>query len=165
MRVTESGSERITGTPGSGQPIPFIEPNPPRRGVERERLGPTIGPEGIAPSTAIPRPEPGPQPPPIIGAPSPSALDATSRIARARCDRQTACDRVGPGRAWESQDACMAQQRERADDEVASLACARGVDSLQLGLCLDSIRGQPCNESATSLDTVTECRTTAVCEP
>jgi hypothetical protein len=170
MRATEVGSERITGTPGSGQPIPFIEPNPPRRGAQRERApDATDMGQTVAPTTAIgPRPDPTSAPPAAttIGpGPSPAQLDATERIARARCDRQTACDRIGPGRAWGSPEACMAQQRPRTSEEVASLACRAGLDGMQLGACLDAIRGLGCSESAASLDSVGECQPTSVCMP
>lgn len=170
MRATEVGSERITGTPGSGQPIPFLDPSPRRRAVQRERPPDAIGTgEVLAPTTEIgPRPQ-AETPPPSARttgpAPHPAELDATERIARARCDRQVTCDRIGPGRSWASEGACMMQQRPRASDEVNELACARGVDAMQLGMCLDAIRQAPCTESATTPGAMSQCQPTSVCMP
>ncbi|MBX3185563.1 MAG: hypothetical protein KF819_01055 [Labilithrix sp.] len=64
MRGTEAGSERITGTPGSGLPIPFLRP-PPREGTGE--LSTTTRSAAQTPAEAV------------------------ARIARARCDFEIAC--------------------------------------------------------------------------
>jgi len=115
MRSSELGMERPTGTPGAGFPLP-IEPSPPRA-VSGEGAGSATSETGYV----------GPQP---SGGPE---VEAMPRIARARCDHDTVCNRVGRGRLWESQDACVREQREVARDELAAAACPRGLDQTQLG--------------------------------
>jgi hypothetical protein len=66
---------------------------------------------------------------------------------------------------WRTQDSCVAEQRERVRDDFAPLSCARGMDRTQLGACLVAVRLQPCDDRGTELDTLTECRSTALCAP
>jgi hypothetical protein len=146
MRATEAGSERPTGT-ASGVPLP-IEASAPRGDTG----------EGAGAASSV-RGNTGPV---AAGAPP---TEAIGRLARARCDRESACNRVGNGRAWGSQEACVADHRDRAREDVASLGCRRGVDATQLATCLNALRLQVCSESRQDLDVVPECRTSALCVP
>jgi hypothetical protein len=146
MTATESGSERPTGTPGSGFPLP-----------EATGARPTIG-EGAGAASS----ENGTSHVPSTGAP---LSDAIARIARARCDRETTCNRVGPGRASASQDACVAKQRARAMVDVNPLACPRGVDNVQLGMCLNGLRAQACNDNRGDIGVLPDCLANALCAP
>jgi len=151
MRATELGSERLTGTPGSGAPIPLPESALPRS-VEEVLL------EGARSPTSTTREG-------TRFAADASSIEAVGRLARARCDRESACNRVGEGRLWGTQDACVAQQRERGGQDVVALSCERGFDGTQLGACLNAVRLQPCTDARTALDAVSECRASALCRP
>ena len=48
-----------------------------------------------------------------------------TRAARALCDRETYCGRIGAGKAFESADACMASKRERVGRAVSEASCRR----------------------------------------
>lgn len=164
MRATETGSERPTGT-ASGLPLP-AEPTGARGVSEGEREnaggeGPGTAPRvpGAPAAPAAPRAETGPV---ATGGPP---TEAIGRLARARCDHATACNDVGTGRAWGSQESCVVEQRDQARADVASLGCRRGVDRTQLATCLISIRLQGCDARGVGLDEVPECRTTALCVP
>lgn len=139
MRATEVGSERPTGTPGSGTPIP----GQPRRAPEPER--------GAAAATAA-----------VPGNGPPLLDDDVARLARARCDRATSCGRVGAGRAFETDSDCMMQQRGRGQDDLGAVSCAGGIDHRQLGLCLAELRKVACGASD-ALDATPSCRATAIC--
>ena len=146
MRATEAGSERPTGSPGSGQPLPFS------RKAARADIGEGAGASLSEPGTSVPS----------AGAP---ASEAVARLARARCDRETSCNRVGPGRAWGTQDQCVAHQRERVGVGVSALSCPHGVDNVQLGTCLNALRLQACNDRRGDLEVLPECLANALCAP
>ncbi|MDB4934003.1 MAG: hypothetical protein JWP87_975 [Labilithrix sp.] len=146
MRATEAGSERPTGTPGSGAPIP-IGPTPP----------PNIG-EGAGAASSV-RGTSGPHP---SGGPP---VEALARFARARCDRETVCNRVGPGASFSTQEACLSEQRERIRSDVDALACPRGIDILQLGTCLTAIRLQSCDDRRVDVEALPDCAASALCAP
>lgn len=150
MRATEAGSDRPTGTPGSGTPVP-IEPSTRRsRGDSGEGAGAATSVRGLSGDN------------PTSGSP---AAEAIGRLAQARCDRETACGRVGAGRAWGTQDLCVTRQRDHARAEIAGAACPRGVDSTQLASCLNALRAQACDDRRTELDAIAGCRLSALCAP
>jgi hypothetical protein len=91
--------------------------------------------------------------------------EAVARLARARCDRETSCNRIGRGRAWASEDACVAHERERLAPAATALGCPRGVDGVQLGICLNTIRGQACDDRRGDLAVLPECAESALCAP
>ena len=87
--------------------------------------------------------------------------DVPARLARARCDHETTCTRVGDGRTWPSQDACMADFRARADAELGTCTPARAA----VASCLAAIRNQPCTPALERRDALTACLSTALCSP
>jgi len=149
MRATEAGSERPTGTPGSGTPIPIPTPRgaapPPTRG---EGAGAASSERGTTVTST--------------GGP---VVEAGERLARARCDRETTCNRIGRGRAWATQDQCFASQRERVGDAVSALGCPHGIDNVQLAICLNALRGQACSDGSGDLSVLPECMASALCSP
>jgi hypothetical protein len=151
MRATELGSERLTGTPGSGAPIPLPASALPRS-VEEVLL------EGARTPASSTRERTG------LAQDGPS-IESIGRLARARCDRETACNRVGEGQLWSTQESCVTQQRERVRDDLASLSCERGFDGVQLRACLNAVRLQACTDARSALDAVSECRSSALCNP
>lgn len=146
MRATELGSERITGTPGSGYPplppyhFPYAWP-----GAEYQLPG---------------LPKEGPKLVPTLGA-SPS--EVVPRIAEAQCDRESSCDHIGIGGRWESRDACLAQQRGAARNHFENALCNGGVDTTVLASCLAALRAGGCGDLTSNIETTAACRTTALC--
>lgn len=144
MRATETGSERPTGTPGSGTPIPA---GPGWMPVgEGEGAGPLGNEDGRSGN----------------GAPGDTVV---SRVARARCDREQYCDRVGEGKAFGTGEQCTNVLRERARAEVVHAQCDRGFETSQLALCLNAIRQVPCDTRLDSIDTLPNCQSSAICTP
>ena len=141
MRATETGSERPTGTPGSGTPIP-------------------LGPEGHEPQVGEGAGALGGDDTAASGAPGATVV---ARIARARCDRETACDRVGAGKAFLTGEQCMSSVRGRARADVVEASCERGFDSTQVALCLTTIRQVSCDAPLDSIATLSHCQASALC--
>ena len=141
MRATETGSERPTGTPGTGLPIP-IEPD--TGGVESgERPRP---PETGRNTTAGP------------------AVDAvTGRLAQALCDRENSCGRVGRDKAWPSLATCASSVRVVIRQDLAQADCPDGHNSDAVRSCLSSLRLAACDQRIDGLASLPECDAPALC--
>lgn len=90
---------------------------------------------------------------------SPSNDDAVMRITTARCEREVACNKVGQGRAYENQPACLERIGKLMDLEAGRDECPQGVDSFAVSNCLLDIQRTPCGgelERQTNLPTCTK---------
>lgn len=142
MRATETGSERPTGTPGSGLPLPEATGHD-------EQIGEGAGSLGGEDATGS-------------GAPGDMLV---GRVAQARCDREVACDRVGEKKAFATTEHCMSTLRERSRADVVAAQCARGFDNTQVGICLTSIRQYRCESALGAVDVIAQCQRSALCVP
>lgn len=144
-RATEMGSERLTGTPGSGFPLePAPKPTGREIGQGAGSASSELGAKAAEPS----------------GMPSD---EVAARIARARCDQAIACGRVGGGGENVTDATCMASERERSVREMDAFACERGFDAVQFAVCLAAVRSQPCGDLQPGLDNIEPCRANALC--
>lgn len=141
MRVTEMGAQRVTGTPGSGLPVPFLDPKTPAR--PRERPIPDMPGRATA-----------------AGAPSEAVA---GRIAEAQCDRARSCGRVGGDKAWPSAVTCMEGSTSIAREELGSAGCPDGFDAEVVASCLSALRLAACNARVDSLAALPECNPRSLC--
>ncbi|MDB5218687.1 MAG: hypothetical protein JWO86_6614 [Myxococcaceae bacterium] len=88
---------------------------------------------------------------------------ATARIAGARCDREVTCEQIGTNKRFSSRDVCARDEVKRTQDELKSTDCPNGIDNTKLASCLASISQQDCGSLVTSLQTVDQCKTAALC--
>lgn len=141
MRATEIGSERPTGTPGIGFPIPLEprtrEPQPPER----------------APAPPIGRTT-------TTGAP---IEGVASRAAQALCDRETSCERVGPNRPWGSLASCTNALRPIASEDLAESGCSDGFEPTAVAACLSAMRLSACDKRVDRLGAFPECEPRSLC--
>jgi hypothetical protein len=144
-RATELGSNQPTGT-NTGIPNGADLGNREggaRSGAER----------ASAAGTTLPHPG---------RSPVATYADLAGRVARASCDHETSCARVGDGRTWSSQATCMADFRARAAVELHTAAtCA--LNRAAVATCLASIREQGCGNGVEPLHEHAACR--ALCAP
>lgn len=115
---------------------------------------------GVAP-TERERPSGGPGTPPAppSSAPVPAAADTTDfteRAARALCDRETYCGRIGAGKAFESADACMAEKRRRVHRALDEASCEE-IRGDRVAACLTAIRGAACGPPEVPLQPPAAC--------
>jgi hypothetical protein len=163
MRASETGSERPTGTPGSGTPIPFEPGLGGPAASERERgQGTPAGGGGGGPAPGADGPLGNEDGRSGNGAPGDAVV---SRVARARCDRETYCNRVGEGKAFGTGEQCTNVLRERARADVVGAGCDRGFETSQLGMCLNAIRQAPCDVRIESMQTIESCQSREICTP
>ena len=88
-----------------------------------------------------------------------SVLSARTLLAGARCDREGACNHVGPAKRFETRELCTREENNRAQCELRSSDCPNGVDDKKLQTCLDVIAKQDCARTATA----DECATSVLC--
>jgi hypothetical protein len=72
------------------------------------------------------------------------AYEAVGRVARALCDHEAYCERVGPSGTFESADACSTEERARLGSVVAKTGCETTVRADLLADCLREIRAAQC---------------------
>jgi hypothetical protein len=104
-----------------------------------------------------------PAPPPPVPIPAPAdETDFNERAARALCDRELACDRLGAGKAFESADACVAEKRVRVRRARGEASCDE-IRGDRVAACLVAIRALACGAPDARLEPPAECREHAVC--
>jgi hypothetical protein len=69
--------------------------------------------------------------------------EAVGRVARALCDQQAYCERIGPSGTFESADACSTEERARIVGVIAKTGCETARADL-LAACLREIRAARC---------------------
>ena len=71
--------------------------------------------------------------------------DAAAQIASTRCTLDSACGRVGPGRAFSTVDACVSDVHVVQRAQLTGTSCAKGVDPYALDRCLEEMRARGCD--------------------
>lgn len=107
------------------------------------------------------------EPPQATAAPAPPASDATElveRAARALCDREAYCQRIGMGKSFESNDACLVEKRQRVHTVLDRAACTE-LPGERVAACLSAIRQSACGPSETALGPPEECAKARLCGP
>lgn len=143
MRPTETGSQRITGTPGSGLPVP-IEP-PTRPPLPGERTG---------------QPAPGTEE--AHGAPLGAAV---ASVTAAICEHEAYCGRTGGGRRWPSVIACIDEVRPPMRRQLAEAGCPLDLDVKAVASCAAAVRSLACEQGIEQLAAAPECAARSLCVP
>lgn len=142
MRPTEAGAQRVTGTPGSGLPLP-IEPAEPAA-VPEEITG------EIAPGTER-----------AAGTPLEAVVAA---LVDATCEREARCGRTGAGRRWRSGLACIEGMRPATGRALASAGCPYDFDVDAVAACAIALRSADCDASVEPAS-VPACDVRKLCVP
>jgi hypothetical protein len=88
---------------------------------------------------------------------------ATTRLTTARCDREVACMKVGPGRRFLDRDACM---REIGHDTATTLhadVCQPGIDDAKLSACIVGVRSGHCDDPLDAIPRIAACKASELC--
>jgi hypothetical protein len=99
-------------------------------------------------------------------APRTTPMDATERIAEARCKQEASCNAIGPGAAFGSKELCMQAMRADAAEELAGTDCMDGVADRYLNACLAEVASSACSAASGSFDRLRSyraCRTASIC--
>lgn len=87
----------------------------------------------------------------------PARSETFGRVARALCDHEATCERIGPSGVFESADACSMEQRARLGELDAKLGCETSVSADLLAACLREIRAAQCTVDADALSMPPPC--------
>ena len=85
-------------------------------------------------------------------------------IADARCERETRCDNVGPGKQWASAEACRGDLMAKNRDELKASECPGGIVKKELDECLTEIRNETCNSPLDTIGRLAACRSSDLCK-
>lgn len=88
--------------------------------------------------------------------------DAVMRLTTARCDREAACNNLGPGKKHADRDACMRETGQSTRGTLRADQCPQ-IDQSKLSDCLNDIKNERCGNVLDSLDTITSCTRSKVC--
>jgi len=86
-----------------------------------------------------------------------------TQLATARCERERACNNVGPGDKYASREVCMDQMRGSLANDLNGYDCPRGIDRDALERCTAAIGVEECNHPLDTLSRMEKCRTGALC--
>jgi hypothetical protein len=86
-----------------------------------------------------------------------------TQLAAARCERERACNNVGPGDKYVSHEVCMDQMRGSLANDLNAYDCPRGIDREALERCSAAIRVEECSHPLDTLSRMEKCRTAALC--
>lgn len=87
--------------------------------------------------------------------------DAAMRLAKARCEHESACGHVGKSARFASSGVCTDATFKEAWSVVRDEACPAGVDEARLTTCLAYVRNQACD--AGGLGAIGQCRGDMLC--
>jgi len=137
MRATETGSERPTGTPGTGFPLATTSTT---ARSDREKAGSEGAVAASAPAEAV-----------------------VGRFAQALCDYEMSCERIGKQKRWPSLATCVDKKRSVAREELADASCPDRYDPTAVASCLSAVRLASCDAHVERLQALPGCEPTLLC--
>lgn len=164
-QIASAGSPSLRTLDNTG----YVDPGGRTRQAS-QGVGPTpVGREDMVAPTQPERPSgpPGPAAEGVVPGPAGPATPAPAetsefkeRAARALCDREVYCGRLGEGKAFPTADACMVEKRERVRRALGEDAC-REIRGDRVSACLAAIRGASCGPGPVAPPA--ECAIQALC--
>ncbi len=91
------------------------------------------------------------------------ASAAAGRLADEICGREVACDHVGKGARYRSEEACMSDQGARAPTQIARWTCTPTETHAGFETCLAAIRSEHCDTPLAHADELVACRSAPIC--
>lgn len=89
--------------------------------------------------------------------------EAATRITKARCDREVACNNVGPGKHYEDRGACTRELEHDARATLRADECPNGVDETRLSTCVLDIANERCGNPIDTAERMMSCRRAQLC--
>jgi hypothetical protein len=99
---------------------------------------------------------------PASGKAEPSASEAIRAVARAQCEYEQRCGRVGPDKEFSSWDHCMKQADTKLRDSLSD--CKKRVDEGDVRECVGEIEERSCGNVMDELGTFIACSTDDLCD-
>jgi hypothetical protein len=88
---------------------------------------------------------------------------ATQRMVVARCDREAACDNIGPKKRFVDRTVCLHELRAKLSDDLKPSECPNGIDGKHLGDCIEAIDNESCGNIIDTIARVGTCKASDLC--
>jgi hypothetical protein len=85
------------------------------------------------------------------------------RLADELCSRAAACNQIGEGARYRSEEACMADQGAQAPAQIARWTCTPTATQAGFEECLAAIRSERCETALPRVEQLIACRSVQVC--
>jgi len=89
---------------------------------------------------------------------------AIGSVTDARCNREYACGRVGPGQHFATFVDCRTELDGDVRAALSPSKCSRSIDDSAVSHCLSEIRDQKCDNTLDSVGNISSCRSSEVCK-
>jgi hypothetical protein len=89
--------------------------------------------------------------------------DAVQRITGARCEREYLCNKIGPGKSYETREACMNELGHNKRADLGAEECGRGISEPDLQDCLHDIHEEKCENPLDAISRLAACRKGKLC--
>ena len=108
------------------------------------------------------------QPPPVntpgvTNAQKTDATIAAAKLADAKCKHAADCNEIGGDRTYASRDACISDNRGKAEDDLRASNCPHGIDASRLDACLSEVATESCSGFMSGFDRSMSCKTGSLC--
>jgi hypothetical protein len=88
---------------------------------------------------------------------------ASDRIVAARCDREVACNNIGPKKRFADRTVCTHELSVKLKDDLKPSECPSGVDAKNLDDCLNAIQKESCGNIIDTIARVGACNSSSLC--
>ena len=89
--------------------------------------------------------------------------EASMRLADEMCSRAAACNQIGEGARYPTEEACMAAEGAKAPAQLNGWSCAPSASPSGFEGCLAAVRGERCESDLPRVDRLAACRSVQVC--
>lgn len=89
--------------------------------------------------------------------------EAAMRLADELCARAAACSQIGEGARYRSEEACMADQGNKAPAQISRWDCTPTQTQAGFEECLAAIRSERCETELPRIERLVACRSAQVC--
>jgi hypothetical protein len=88
---------------------------------------------------------------------------AAAKLADAKCRHAAECNEIGGDKTYASRDACIAENRGKAEDNLRASDCPHGIDASRLQACVADVATESCSGFMSGFNRSMTCKTGALC--
>ena len=88
---------------------------------------------------------------------------AAAKLADAKCRHASECNEIGGDRTYASRDACIAENRGKADEDLRATNCPHGIDASRISACISEVQTESCSGFMSGFNRSMTCKTSALC--
>lgn len=90
-------------------------------------------------------------------------FSAAARLADAKCKHAVECNEIGGDKTYASRDACLSDNRGKAEDDLRAANCPHGIDASRLQACVSEVSTESCSGFMSGFNRSMTCKTGALC--